>query len=280
MKFDSNRAWLDAMAAVSANRHVLLPLAGVFFLLPTLLSTVFLTDVQTQMLEAMRSPGTVERIFNDHLGLFLGFGIGGMLVQAVGYLAMMVLLSDRGRPTVGEAIVAALRALPTLIGAALLTMLGAVSAVLVLGAVIGGLLGLIAGTGAASAIVVVALIVLVTYAWIKLSLVVPVVVNEGVGNPLAAMARSWRLTRHNSLRIFGFFLLLIVAYIAIAFVVTIALLGPAALVVGEGKALTLFAGVVSGILSAVSSVILMAVLAYTHRQLAGPSPETISQTFE
>ena len=41
MKFDSNGAWLDAMAAVRANRQVLLAVAGVFFLLPTLLSTVF-----------------------------------------------------------------------------------------------------------------------------------------------------------------------------------------------------------------------------------------------
>lgn len=280
MKFDSNRAWLDAMAAVSASRQVLLPVAGVFFLLPALLSTVFLTDVQVQIVEAMHKREVMERVMTDNMGLILGFGIGGMLVQGIGYLALMALLSDRARPTVGEAIMTALRALPTLIGTALLTMLGLFVAVMMLAMILGGLLGLVAGTGVAAAIVGVAMMVLVAYVSVKFSLVVPVVVNERTGNPIAALVRSWRLTRHNSLRLFGFFLLLMVAYIAIALTLTMALVAPVALLAGEGQALTLYAGVVSGAIGAVSSVILAAVLAYTHRQLAGASIETISQTFE
>lgn len=280
MKFDSNRAWLEAMAAVSANRQVLLPVAGVFFMLPTLLSTVFLTGVQTQLLQALGKPEMVQRIMADHTGLFLGFGLGGLLVQGAGYLAIMALLSERGRLTVGQAIVAALRALPTLVAAVLLTVLGIVAASLVLALLIGGLFALIVGTGAASAIVAVAMMVAMIYVSIKLSLVVPVVVNEGIANPLAALVRSWRLTRHNSLRLFGFFVLLMIAYIAIAFMVTIVLVAPLALLVGEGRALTLFTGLVSGVIAAVSGVILTAVLAYTHRQLAAPSADTVNQTFE
>ncbi|SFF87883.1 hypothetical protein SAMN05518801_102396 [Novosphingobium sp. CF614] len=280
MKFDSNRAWLDAIAAVNANRQVLVPVAGVFFLLPTLLSTMFLTEVQTRMLEAFGKPQVVERMFVDNLGLFVGFGIGGLLVQCVGYLSVMALLSDRGRPTVGEAIVAALKALPTLVATMLLTMLGMFLASMAIGVVLGGLLGLIAGTGVATVVTMVALLVGVVYVWVKLSLVVPTVVNERIGNPVTAMVRSWRLTRHNSLRLFGFYLMLAIGYVAVAFVVTLALIGPVALLAGQGQALTLFTGVVSGAIGAVSSVILIAVLAYTHRQLAGPSPEEISHTFE
>ena len=280
MKFDSNRAWLEAMAAVSANRQVLLPVAGVFFMLPTLLSTVFLTGVQTQLLQALGKPEMMQRIMADHTGLFLGVGLGGLLVQGAGYLAIMALLSKRGRLTVGQAIVAALRALPTLVAAVLLTVLGIVAASLVLALLIGGLFALIVGTGAASAIVAVAMMVAMIYVSIKLSLVVPVVVNEGIANPLAALVRSWRLTRHNSLRLFGFFVLLMIAYIAIAFMVTIVLVAPLALLVGEGRALTLFTGLVSGVIAAVSGVILTAVLAYTHRQLAAPSADTVNQTFE
>ncbi|MCJ2178444.1 lipoyltransferase [Novosphingobium album (ex Hu et al. 2023)] len=280
MKFDSNRAWLDAMAAVSANRHVLLAVAGVFFLLPTLLSTVFLTDVQTQMLQSVSKPEVFEAIFAQNLGLFLGFGIGGMLVQGVGYLTVMALLSDRGRLTVGEAIMVAFRALPSLIGVALLSMVGLSAAMMAFGVVLGGIVGLVAGVGVASVLVAVAMAVLMIYLSVKLSLVVPVVINDGIGNPVAAMARSWRLTRHNSLRLFGFFLLLMIAYLAIAFMVTVVVVGPAALLLGEGQALTLLGGVISGAISAVASVILTAVLAYTHRQLAGPLAGTISQTFE
>lgn len=280
MKFDSNRAWLDAMAAVRANRQVLLPVAGVFFLLPTLLAAVFLTDVQAQILGAMNKPETVERIMSDHIGLFLGFGVGGMLVQGLGYLALIVLLSDRARPTVGQAIMTALRALPTLIATALLILLGMFMASVVLGLVVGTLVGLVAGTSVASALVAVALLVLMAYVSVKFSLVVPVVVNEGIANPVGALTRSWRITRHNSLRLFGFFALLAVAYVAVAFTLTMVLLGPIALVAGEGETLTMFTGVVSGAIGAVSSVILSAVLAHTHRQLAGPSAEAISRTFE
>jgi len=280
MKFDSNGAWLDAMAAVRANRQVLLAVAGVFFLLPTLLSTVFLTDVQTQILEAMNKPETVESIFSANLGLFLIFGLGGMLVQVIGYLTVMTLLSDRGRPTVGEAIVVALRALPTMIGIFVLTMAATLLASMVFGLVLGALFGIILGTSVASAIVAVALIIALVYASIKLSLVVPVVVNEGLRNPVAAMVRSWQLTRHNSLRLFGFFVLLTIGYIAVAFMTTVVLVGPVALILGQGDALTFYTGVISGVISAVTSVIFIAVLAFTHRQLAGPSPETISETFE
>ncbi|KHK92522.1 lipoyltransferase [Novosphingobium malaysiense] len=280
MKFDSNRAWLEAMAAVRANRQVLLAVAGVFFLLPTLLSTVFLTDVQAQIFEAMNSPETVESIFSANLGLFLVFGIGGMLVQSVGYLTVMALLSDRVRPTVGEAISAALRALPTLIGVVLLTMAGTFLASLILALLLGGIVGLILGKGAASALVAITLLAALVYAAAKLSLVIPVVVNEGIGNPLAAMVRSWQLTRHNSLRLFGFFVLLMIAYLAVAFTATVALVGPVALILGEGRALTLYTGVISGAISAITSVVLVAVLAYTHRQLAGPSPDAIAETFE
>lgn len=280
MTFDSNRVWLDAVAAVRANRQVLVPVTGVFFLLPTLLSTVFLSDAQDQVLQAMGKPEVVERIFTDHMGLFLTLGIGGLLVQGIGYLTVMALLSDRRRPTVGEAIVVALRGLPTLIGAGLLFMAGLFLASLALGLLVGGLIGLAAGTGIASVVVAIALLVVMAYVSIKLSLLVPVVINEGISNPVAAMVRSWRLTRHNSLRLFGFFLLLMIGYVAIAFLVTIALVGPVALMAGEGKVLTFVTGIVSGLIGAGSSAVLTAVLAYTHRQLAGASPEATAQTFE
>ncbi|MFD2135472.1 hypothetical protein ACFSLT_10020 [Novosphingobium resinovorum] len=41
MKFDSSRAWSQASQAVSANREVVLALAGVFFLLPQLMFSIF-----------------------------------------------------------------------------------------------------------------------------------------------------------------------------------------------------------------------------------------------
>lgn len=280
MKFDSNRAWNEAIAAVSANRQVLLPVAGVFFLLPALLSSVFLAEAQAEILAGFGKAEVVERIVGENLALFLGFGIGGALIQGLGYLAVMALVGDRTRPTVGQAIVDARRALPTLAGAFLIAMTGMFVATLVLVGLLASLLAVVAGVGIASVVAAGAAGMLMVYVSVKLSLVVPVVVAEGVRNPVVAMIRSWQLTRRNSIRLCGFFALLTIGYVAISFVAALALIGPVALLAGEGQVLTLFSGVVSSTIGAVASVVLVSVLAHVHRQLAGPWSAATSQTFE
>jgi len=280
MKFDSNRAWGDAMAAVRANREVLLALGGVFFLLPTLLSTVFLTDVQTQMMALIGKPESMNRLLMDNMGLLLGFGLGGMLAQMIGYLSVTALISDRGRPTVGESIGWGLRALPSLFAVGVVGFLGTILALTVLTMLVVGLFTVLGAAGAGSVLAVVLLMLALTYASVKFSLVVPVIVNEGIGNPVAAMVRSWRLTRRNSLRLFGFYTLLMLGYFAIALVSTFILVGPVMLVLGQGKIAILVMGLVSGAIGAVASIALAAVLSQTHRQLAGPSAETVASTFE
>jgi len=49
---------------------------------------------------------------------------------------------------------------------------------------------------------------------------------------------------------------------------------------GQGKVAMLIGGVGSGIVGAGASVVLTAVLAAIHRQLAGPSSEVVSATFD
>lgn len=282
MKFDSNRAWTDATAAVRANREVLLALGGVFFLLPTLLSTVFLTDVQTQMVEAMgaNKPQVLNRLMADHIGLLLGFGLGGAIAQMVGYLSVTALIGGRGRPTVGESIRLGLRALPSLFAVSVVGFIAVVLVLVLLSLLVVGLFTLLGAPGAGSVLVAVLLMLALVYASVKFSLIVPVIVSEGIGNPVAAMARSWKLTRGNSLRLFGFYTLLTLAYFAIALVATFVLVGPIMLVLGQGQIAILVMGVVSGAIGAVASIILAAVVSHSHRQLAGLSPEAVADLFE
>lgn len=282
MKFDSNRAWADAMASVRANREVLLALGGVFFLLPTLLSTVFLTDLQTQMMESMSAnkPQVLNRLMTDNMGLLLGFGLGGMLAQMIGYLSVTALISDRGRPTVGESIGRGLRALPSLFAVAVVGFLATVLAMVALSMLIVGLFTLVGAGRAGGILAVVVLLFALTYASVKFSLIVPVIVNEGVGNPITAMARSWKLTRHNSLRLFGFYTLLMLGYFAIALVSTFIVVGPVMLVLGQGNVAVLVMGLVSGAIGAVASIVLAAVFSETHDQLAGDAPESVASTFD
>lgn len=280
MKFDSNQAWSDAIAAVRANREVLLAVGGVFFMLPSLLSTVFLTDVQTQLMENLGKSEVVQKVIDANIGMLLGFGIGGMLMQVIGYLAVTALLSDRKRPTVGEAIGGGIRALPTMVVIGLAFMLGTMLASVVLTLIVGGLFTVIGAGAAGSVLLIVALLVLVAYAGVKLSLVWPVVVNDHVGNPLAAMTRSWRLTKGNSRRLFGFYMLLSLGYFVIAMVATIGVAGPVMLLAGQGRVAVLAIGLVSGAVGAAGSVIFTAILTQAHRQLAGSSAEAVAEPFE
>lgn len=278
MMFESNRAWQEAVSAVSANRDVLMPVAGVFFLLPAVIAAFFLGDVQTQMLSQLGNPEALNKVMEGKFGLFMAIGLFSGLAQFVGAIAMLMLLTDRGRPTVGQAIGAAFSALPTMIGVMVLIWLGMVAAVLVMG-VLSAALAMALPAGLATFLIAVLLMGGVFYLLVKLSLVTPVVAIEGVRNPITALSRSWNLTKGNSLRIFGFYVLLFLAYMVISMLIMMVIGGLLALA-GTGTVVTFLSSVVSGAVGAVVAMVFTAVVAAIHRQLAGPSTEAISATFE
>ena len=279
MRFDSNSAWREATASVSANRDVLAAIAGVFFLLPGLASVIFLSDFQAELMANLSNPASIERVMDGMTGTVLAFSLATFVLQSVGYLALLALLTDKSRPTVGEALKLAIRALPTVLGAALLFFGGYMAGVLVLG-VAGAGLAKVSGLAAIAVVAVFALIVGVVYAMIRFSLILPVVVIEQTFNPLAALQRSWRLTKDNSLRLFAFYMLLLIVYFVIIMVVTMITMALAVALLGQGKLAMLVGGVVSGIVGAAASVLLTAILAAIHRQLAGPSPDALGKTFD
>lgn len=279
MRFDSNRAWQEALASVSANRVVLIPLAGVFFLLPGLASALFLSDVQESMLANLGNQAATEQLMQGALGRIMSIGLISFVLQIIGYMALLALLTDRGRPTVGEALMIALKALPTLIGTVLLFFVAYLLSIVVFG-MFAAALGAVSGLGA----IVVALFLLffaaIVYSMVKLSLTLPVIVIDKELNPVAALLRSWRLTKGNSLRLFGFYLLLFVIYFVIILLVGELVMTVATLAAGKGVISLLIGGLVSGAIGAVASVLLTAILASVHRQLAGPSAEALGATFE
>jgi len=279
MQFDSNRAWREATQMASANREVLGAVAGVFFILPGLISILFFSDLQAELVQNLTNPAAFEQKMDSMAGPVIGFGLFSLALQSVGYLAMLALLTDKTRPTVGEALKLAIRTVPTVIGAAIVFFAGYLAAILVL-AMIGAGLAQISGVAALAAFAVIAMIVVVVYAMVKVSLLLPVVVIEQQFNPVAALVRSWRLTRGNSGRLFLFYLLLSVVYFVILMVVTMVFMALAIALAGQGKVAMLIGGVGSGIVGAGASVVLTAVLAAIHRQLAGPSTEAVSATFD
>ncbi|BBC72097.1 conserved hypothetical protein [Altererythrobacter sp. B11] len=272
MKFDMSEAWREATAMIRGNREVLLIVAGIFFFLPTVVLGLVMPDMQLMMSE-VEDP---ELMWNQMMTVYASYGWLFMLVllfQIVGYLSLLSLLRDDSKPTVGEALRDGLTALLPAIGTYLLFSIGA--------GLIGGLAlaaASVTGSTATVGLVMLILFVALIYVLVKISLASPALAIEKIRNPAKVLARSWQLTKGNSFRLFLFYLLIVIAYFVISMV--LGLVVGALLLVAGPEVFKMVNAVFSGFVSAVVSVVMLAVLAAVHRQLAGPSAGALSRTFE
>ncbi|MEN7538663.1 hypothetical protein [Aurantiacibacter flavus] len=275
MKFDMGAAWNEAVAMIAANREVLAIVAGIFFFLPSLLIALVGPDLNALMASPMATPEEVERLSEQVMAAYgESWWIFALatLAQMVGYISLLSLLRDRGRPTVGEAIAMGAKGLLPAIAAYLIVTLG-ISVLFV------ALVALLSASGieALIALGVLFAMVFTVYAMIKFSLAAPVIAIEKVVNPITVLKRSWILTKGNSFRILLFFILIFIVYVVISMVAGLVMAGLIAAIGGEaGK---IVQGVVGGLLGMAATVVVVAVLAATHRQLSGGSASA-SGTFD
>ena len=267
MKFDMGAAWNEAVAMMAANREVLAIVAGIFFFLPSLLMAIFGPDLNAMMAGDMSTPDQVERLGEEVMAAYSNswwIVVLTTLAQMVGYISLLALLRDKGRPTVGEAIAMGAKGLLPSIAAYLIVTLG-------LSVMFVAIVALAAAFGSETLAVFSVLIasVVMVYAMIKFSLAAPVIAIEKVTSPITVLKRSWSLTKGNSFRILLFFMLIMIVYMVISIVAGMVLAGLIAALGSEaGK---LVQGVVGGLLGMVATVVVVAVLAATHRQLSGAS---------
>lgn len=276
MKFDMGRAWSEAARLVGENRQVVLIVAGVFFFLPYVALMMVMGD-QMAAIEAGAQSGNgdpeaaMEALLSFYGSIWWLVALIA-IVQYIGMLGLLALLRDRSRPTVGEALKIGATCFPSYFVAQILVTLAMGSLILVpfaLGA---------AGSATAAVLAGIVLIVAAVYIFTKFSLAAPVIVIERVLNPLTALGRSWRLTKGNSVRLFLFYFLLIVAILVVGMVVSMvvglmfALAGPEAALIGNA--------LVAGLLNAAWATLFLAALAAAHRQLAGERTEEVRETFE
>lgn len=271
MKLDSNQAWKEASALVAANREVLLALAGVFIVLPSLAFALFYP--QPEPTPGM-APAEMMKMMQAYYASALPLTIPLILIEGTGLLAIMALFTDRTRPTVREAIGQGVTALLPYLGALLLVGFG-------FGLVIGIVSALAAATGskAFAGIVIIILVMFYLYTMFRMVLLAPVIVVERIRNPVEAMRRSWALSHGNVGRIALFLMLVIVAFL-ILMAIVLAVVGVILALTMGGTGAKTIAAMFSSALGAVLTVYLMAILAAIHRQLAGPSNETVIRTFE
>ncbi len=261
MKFDLDTAWKDTARLMRDNFGLLAVVAGVFYFVPYAAALLWIPGLaELTMGQFDPSTAEMEAMANEMLaGYWWALVILG-IVQGAGLLAMLALLRRRANPTVGQAISTGGKSVLSYIGAQLLQ-----AVILVLVAFL--LIGIPVATGLTPLAIIggIAGLVAVAYILTKLSVAAPVIAIDGQLNPVAALTRSWHLTKGNSVRLFSFYFLLLVAYIVISTIVSMVL---ALLFAMGGAEVQSFGQAISAsLMNALLALFFACVLAAIHTQL-------------
>lgn len=254
-RFDAGAAWNSAVAIIKANRELMIVVAGLFFLLPQLVMA-FLIPEPPAGLEGDAEAEAILSIVSSWWPVWLI----GLIAIGMGMLAVIVLITGRDRPTVGEALQRGLKALPSLIAAQLVVVAGVGLGMLLI--MVPFSLGgeVLAGVGLIGA--------LIFAAWIyaRTLLIAPVLAGENIRNPFEAIMKSWQMSRGNAGRLLGFFLLLLLANTVIYLVAT-SIPAAIAIVLGGQLAGKIVSAVMGSLIAAIFSLISTAVLTAAWAQL-------------
>lgn len=248
-QFDFGATWSEASALITSNIQILVAVIGVFVVIPQfVLSMVMGLPPSDPSADPEAALAAVLAYYSDNL-IFI---LIGAVIGIIGTLTVLTIYLDKSRPTVAAAISAAF----TMVLSYFLTSV---------------LTALAVGLG------MIFLIVPGIYLAIKFICAGPIIVAEKERNPIAAMQRSWALTKGNSLRIFGFVLVLIVVLIVISTIVGI-ITGIFAFA-GEGGVMFTIGQLLQVAFQGVITAVSLAVSAAIYRQLSGPDGSALQETF-
>ncbi|MHA6334602.1 glycerophosphoryl diester phosphodiesterase membrane domain-containing protein [Qipengyuania sp. CAU 1752] len=267
-KFDMTSAWEQGVAMLRANSSVVSVIAGVFFFLPLAALLYLLPDLSNDPAFAGNAgnPEAMTKAITAVMAETWWMILIVIVSQSIGQLALYRLLNDRSRPTVAEALKFGAVAFLPYIGAMILAE--------VVRLVVVGIPTTLAGTVGLGAVFALIGLVATIYLYVKFSLIAPVVGIAKELNPFSVLLRSWKLTRHNSLRLFLFYFLLVVAFAVLWLVATLVmtlvfgLMGPG--VAGFGFILS------TAVAMSAFWCVYLAVLSAIFHQLGGVS-ETVAQ---
>lgn len=259
MSFSLDETWRDTVTLLRANGSMLVPLGGVFFLLPLILYSLtspLFEPPQTQ------NQQVIAKALAEHLSRI---AMPLLLLTAtfmLGTAAIYHLLLGRDRPTVGQSIAAGARTWPRLV--MLAVMLAAVQfALLIATSIVAAAAGL--GPGAASLLLAV-YVVAGLYVTARFLPVGPGIVAERLGNPVDFLRRGLALSKGSGWRIALFLLALLV--VSFVLILAVQLVLGAALVYLGGDTGAQMAAILSAILVSVLMVVLTVAYVAIYRCLA------------
>lgn len=260
MKFDLDTAWKDTTRLFRENFSLLAVIAGVFYFVPYAAALLWIPGM-SELVAGQFDPNSdrMQAMVNQMFASYWWAIILLMIVQSTGMLAMLTLLRRHEKPTVAEAIGNGARSVPTYIAATLIMGFG-------LGFLIALLVAIPLATGITALAVIggIAAFVFFCYALTKLSLSTPVIAIEGQLNPITALRRSWQLTKGNSVRLFFFYLLLVIAYAVISALIGMVLALLFAL--GGPESQEFGQAIGTSLINALASIVSACLLAAVYRQ--------------
>lgn len=276
MSFDLNKVWTRGTKLVVDNLQLLIVIAGIFVLLPTIAVYLLMPDFQT-----LTDPAADPQVVAEQMGKIIGplIGIFGILslFQFAGYGAMMALIGP-DRPTVAQALGTGIKIVPS----TLAIMLAFFVAYFLGAMIIMVPISILGGVAGSTVTVLLGIIpVLLFVAWLagRMSMCMPVMVLDGTLNPLTVIKTSFALTLANQWQIMMFWAVLMIVFTVISLLFNGGM-GLIAALFGSGTAALAITGFANGLTSMVSGMIIVGVAAAMHEQLSGPNLRTIQDTFE
>lgn len=279
MGFSAGTAFSESFALLRSRFVPMLVISILYYVLLVAMFAIFgasmFGSMMTMGMNAGANPAAVPA----------GFGIGLLLFYLVLYslgffqqAALVRLCSDRHEPNLGDAISTGVRSVPTLLGAAVLLIVGLI-AVMILLSIVGAAVAFGARSPGLSFIVALLMVVGMGYMGMRLSMLLPAVAIEEERNPITAIGRSWGMTRGNALKLFLLFLGVFLIMGVIGLVLFFATLGmpqPGSVPSTGGMIGFFIAMMVFGLTVGMWFIALVAAI---HRQLAGPSVAAVQDTF-
>lgn len=238
MTFSWDRAWADVVSIARAHTEILLVLAGVFILLPAFAIGLYLKPAAITSLDVEGVRALNAYFQQNWLVLLLS-----SVATRFGEATILVLLLDPRRPTVSQALSAALALLFPYILLNLITSFAII-------------LGLIA------------LLVPGVYLLGRLAVAGPAMIAEREPNPLNAVARSLALTRGRGWRITGLLILVLIMSTIVTGALKAGITVVLALVMPQA-ALVAVSALLSAVLGTAVAVVTVLLVAAIYRQLVG-----------
>ena len=246
MKFSYSAVWNDTVALLRAHGALIAALAGVFIFLPALLIAQFVPQNETPaatVVEAVAA-GREYLLANWHWLLLQ------TLLNIVGTIAILTLVFARSGTSVGQAIAHGFTLLPFFFLASILANI-------------------------AIGIGLVLLIVPGLYLIGRLAPLGPVIVAEQEKNPIAAIRRTFEVTKGNGWRVLGLVFLVALAAAILALVVNM-LLGILFTLIAGQELGALLARIVEAATGAALATLLVLLYAAIYRAL---SPRAAPEVF-